>query len=77
MPTFVTAHDGSLHVNCERCGHHEPLGLGFDADDDVIEEATDLWEVGHQCQPITEYGLREFPNAEKSARYFGLPDDYR
>lgn len=82
MTTFVTAHGSQglgedLYVNCDLCGAYEPLGLGFSADDDAIEEASSLWESAHTCGEVSEYGLREFPNSEKCARYFGLPDDYR
>lgn len=82
MTTFVTAHGDTgtgedLYVNCDDCGAYEPLGLGFSADDDVIEEAVAMWQVAHCCGSVSEYGLREFPNEDKSARYFGLPDAYR
>lgn len=82
MDIFVTAHANTgdpndLCVNCDLCGESAPLGLGFAADDDVIGESAALWGQSHVCAGVQEYGLREFPSAEKCARYFGLPDDYR
>jgi hypothetical protein len=82
MDAFVTAHgsNGSpddLYVNCDHCGAYGMLGLGFAAEDSIIEDAVRAWSARHQCREVSEYGLREFPNDEKAARYFGLPDDYR
>lgn len=79
MQAFVTAHGDTgsgedLYVNCDQCGAYEPLGLGFGAEDDVIEEATALWEDGHTCGQVQEYGLREHTNEAKAAKYFGLPE---
>lgn len=79
METFVTAHDDcgngeDLYINCDQCGAYEPLGLGFTADDEAIEEASALWESSHVCGQVQEYGLREYPNDAKAAKYFGLPE---
>lgn len=79
METFVTAHGDSgagedLFINCDGCGAYEPLGLGFTADDEAIEEASALWESAHVCGQVQEYGLREHTNDGIAAKYFGLPE---
>ena len=79
MDVFVTAHGNAgdredLYVNCDECGAYEPLGLGFDADEDLIDEASALWVIAHTCGAVTEYGLREHTNDGKAAKYFGLPE---
>lgn len=79
MDAFITAHGDTgsgedLYANCELCGAYEPLGLGFSADDDAIEEALALWMLGHICGQVQEYGLREHTNDGIAAKYFGLPE---
>lgn len=76
MHAFATAHPAAddivLFANCEQCGATAPLGLGFSADDAVIDEALTVWCGVHICGDVDHYGLLEFPNEEKTARYFGL-----
>lgn len=79
MARFVTAHpegEGDvLYVNCNVCGLTEPLGLGFSADDSLIDEATSLW--AHECGDVSEFGLWEYGDSEVAARFYGLPKGYR
>lgn len=80
MAVFVTAHPEDsgnvLFINCDECGLAEPLGLSFEVEDDVLDEAADAWANRHCCGEVYTPGMYMFQEPAVLARFFGLPDEY-
>jgi hypothetical protein len=78
MGVFYTIHpttDGEMiFANCESCGVAVDLKVDafLDSESD-IQVATERFEAQHVCAEPHLYGLIEYYDEERAARFYGLP----
>jgi cytochrome c2 len=64
MAAFSTVHPtergDEVFAHCGICHYFEPLGVGLNCTDDVLEEFLSSWDERHYCEAVSETGRMLF-----------------
>lgn len=79
MGVFYTVHplpEGDVvYGNCDLCGVAQaiPGAIYFELSEEEILDMEMVWASTHVCADPDLYGLIEYYDEEKAARFYGLP----